>query len=153
MSKETHYDMFKKYLTLINSKIIVNHIYDYCNEYAEDNNCQILLDEIIETKISFFLDVLGKNDYLKTAIKDKIINPSNVCYMNQEDIEPDKYKHILEKRELEEYRRNNQATSNAFKCKKCGESKCQVTQKQTRAGDEPATTFVNCMECGFMFKF
>ena len=30
---------------------------------------------------------------------------------------------------------------------------CQVTQKQTRSGDEPATTFVECIECGFMFKF
>ena len=73
--------------------------------------------------------------------------------MNKEELEPDKYKHILDKKKLEEYRKNNQATSNAFKCNKCGESRCQVTQKQTRSGDEPATTFVECMECGFMFKF
>ena len=29
--------------------------------------------------------------------------------MNQEDIEPDKQENILEKKQLEEYRRNNQA--------------------------------------------
>ena len=49
---------------------------------------------------------MTKNDYIKDSIKDKSIDPSKVCYMNQEDIEPEKYKHILEK-ELEEYRKNN----------------------------------------------
>ena len=111
------------------------------------------MDEITNTKISFFLEILNKNNYLKDSIKDKKIDPSMVCYMGQEEIEPSKYKHIMEKKELEEYRINNQATSNAFKCKKCGERKCQVTQKQTRSGDEPATTYVTCMECGYLFKF
>jgi DNA-directed RNA polymerase subunit M/transcription elongation factor TFIIS len=152
-SKENHYKMFSKIIGKNNSTIFVDHLYAYCEEYAENNNCSFLLDEIINTKVSFFQEVMTKNNYIKDSIKDKIINPSKLCYMNQEDIEPDKYKHILEKRELEEYRKNNQATSDAFKCKKCGERKCQVTQKQTRSGDEPATTFVECIECGYMFKF
>tara|TARA_Y100000591_G_scaffold319935_1_gene332626 strand:+ start:28377 stop:28841 length:465 start_codon:yes stop_codon:yes gene_type:complete len=151
--KENNYKLFSKILGKKNSTIFVDNLYNYCNEYAENNNCIFLLDEIIQTKISFFNEIMTKSDYLKDSIKNKIIDPAKICYMNQEDIEPDKYKQILEKRELEEYRRNNQATSDAFKCKKCGERRCQVTQKQTRSGDEPATTYVECMECGYMFKF
>lgn len=152
-SKEEHYKFFSKIIGKKNSMIFVDNLYKYCNEYAENNYCTFLLEDIINTKISFFQEVMTKNNYIKDSIKNKNIDPSKLCYMNQEDIEPDKYKNILEKKQLEEYRRNNQATSNAFKCKKCGERKCQVTQKQTRSGDEPATTFVECIECGYMFKF
>jgi len=151
--KEEHYEIFTKILGEKNTTIMVDHIYLYCNDYAENNNCIFLLDDIIQTKISFLREIMIKNNYLKDSIKNKTIDPSKICYVNQENIEPDKYKQILEKRELEEYRRNNQATSNAFKCKKCGERRCQVTQKQTRSGDEPATTYVECMECGYTFKF
>ena len=151
--KDKNYKIFTKIIGKKNSTIFVDHLYTYCNEYAENNNCQFLLDEIIQTKISFFQEIMTNDNFIKDSIKNKSIDPSKICYMNQEDIEPNKYKHILEKRELEEYRKNNQATSDAFKCKKCGERRCQVTQKQTRSGDEPATTYVECMECGFMFKF
>lgn len=151
--KNDYYKTFSKILGKKNSPIFVDHLYEYCNDYAENNNCLFLLDEIISTKINLFLELFNKNDFLKSEIKKKHIDVSHICYLKQEDIDPEKYKSILEKKELEEYRRNNQATSDAFKCKKCGERKCQVTQKQTRSGDEPATTYVECMECGFLFKF
>ena len=32
--------------------------------------------------------------------------------------------------------------STAFTCAKCKKSNCQVSQQQTRSGDEPPTTFV-----------
>jgi DNA-directed RNA polymerase subunit M/transcription elongation factor TFIIS len=152
ISKDTQ-QIFEKYISKKNTKKLTEHIINYCNKYSENNNCEYLLQDIINTKISYFSSIFEKNNYLKNSIKNKLIDPSNICYLNQEVIEPERYKHILEKKELEEYRKNNQATSNAYKCKKCGETKCQVTQKQTRSGDEPATTFVNCMECGFLFKF
>ena len=152
-SSDIYINKFTKILGKKNSKIFIENLYLFCNEYAENNNCIFLLDDIIQTKITFFEDIMTKNNYLKDSIKNKTIDPAKLCYMNQEDLEPNKYKNIIERKKLEEYRRNNQATSDAFKCKKCGESRCQVTQKQTRSGDEPATTFVKCMECGFMFKF
>ena len=54
---------------------------------------------------------------------------------------------------IEEYKKNNKAGSSAFTCVKCKKSRCEVSQKQTRAGDEPPTTFVTCLECGHTFKF
>ena len=54
---------------------------------------------------------------------------------------------------LRNVKKNNKTGSSRFTCAKCKKSKCEVTQKQTRAGDEPPTTFVTCLECGHMFKF
>jgi transcription elongation factor S-II len=42
--------------------------------------------------------------------------------------------------------------STAFECKKCKKKNSEITQKQTRAGDEPPTTFITCLECGNSFK-
>lgn len=144
---------FEKYMSKKNLTIFKDHLLQFCNEYSIENDCVFLLQEIIDTKISYFLGIFNKNNYLKDLIKKKEIDVSKICYLKKEFLEPDKYKHIIEKKEIEAFRKNNQATSDAYKCKKCGESKCQVTQKQTRSGDEPATTFVECMECGYLFKF
>ena len=73
--------------------------------------------------------------------------------MSPDELNPDKYDKINRKKELEEYKKNNQATSSVFECRKCKNRKCQVVQRQTRAADEPATTIVTCMECGYEFSF
>ena len=73
--------------------------------------------------------------------------------MKPEELNPDNFEKIIKKKELEQYKKKNRATTNAFKCSKCKQRKCTVEEKQTRSGDEPATTFVTCMECGHQFKF
>ena len=40
-----------------------------------------------------------------------------------------------------------------FKCPKCKNRESWVEQKQTRAGDEPMTTFVTCVKCKHVQKF
>ena len=52
-----------------------------------------------------------------------------------------------------EQREKNIVYSDAYKCFKCGESKCKITQAQTRSADEPMTTFVVCVVCHNTFKF
>ena len=73
--------------------------------------------------------------------------------MKPEELNPDKYENIIKKREMEEYKKKNTSGTSVFVCSKCKKSNCQVSQKQTRAGDEPPTTFVTCLECGYTFKF
>ena len=51
-----------------------------------------------------------------------------------------------------EYKKNNMAATNLYKCYKCGERKCQVMQMQTRSADEPMTNFVTCLVCHNNFK-
>ncbi|KAK4773387.1 hypothetical protein SAY87_028406 [Trapa incisa] len=45
------------------------------------------------------------------------------------------------------------ATTNQFKCGRCGQRKCSYYQMQTRSADEPMTTYVTCVKCNHRWKF
>ncbi|XP_078445509.1 transcription elongation factor TFIIS-like [Wolffia australiana] len=45
------------------------------------------------------------------------------------------------------------ATTDQFKCGRCGKRKTTYYQLQTRSADEPMTTFVTCVECNNHWKF
>ncbi|XP_010252041.1 PREDICTED: transcription elongation factor TFIIS-like isoform X2 [Nelumbo nucifera] len=45
------------------------------------------------------------------------------------------------------------ATTDQFKCGRCGQRKCTYYQMQTRSADEPMTTFVTCVNCNHHWKF
>jgi len=47
----------------------------------------------------------------------------------------------------------NVATTDMFRCGKCGQRKCTYYQMQTRSADEPMTTFVRCTVCPNRWKF
>jgi len=88
------------------------------------------------------------NDDLVQAVKTKKIDPATIAGLSPQELNPEKYEKIQKKKDLEEFNKNNQATTDIFKCSKCKNRKCKVSEKQTRAADEPATTFVECTECG-----
>jgi DNA-directed RNA polymerase subunit M/transcription elongation factor TFIIS len=130
-------------------------IYNYSKEYAEVQDTPYLLQQIYDDKAQQILcQILNQeSDYLTKAIKNKKIDPTKIAFMKPEELDPEKYESLIKKREMEEYKKNNTSGSSAFTCVKCKKARCQVTQKQTRAGDEPPTTFVSCLECGHTFKF
>jgi DNA-directed RNA polymerase subunit M/transcription elongation factor TFIIS len=136
-------------------KTIEKSIYDFSVEYATIQDSLFLLEAIYEDKADQILKLLSNSEsnYLIIAIKDKKIDAKKIAFMKPEELDPEKYESIIKKREMEEYKKNNTAGSTAFTCVKCKKSRCRVTQKQTRAGDEPPTTFVTCLECGHTFKF
>ncbi|WOL16328.1 hypothetical protein Cni_G25115 [Canna indica] len=45
------------------------------------------------------------------------------------------------------------ATTDQFKCGRCGQRKTTYYQMQTRSADEPMTTFVTCVNCNNHWKF
>lgn len=45
------------------------------------------------------------------------------------------------------------ATTDQFKCGRCGQRKCTYYQMQTRSADEPMTTYVTCVNCNNHWKF
>ena len=109
---------------------------------------------IYESKIEEITILLkDKEIYLLKAIKEGVINVSNIGFMKPTELNPDKYNHIINKKKKEEDKINNIATSSVYTCKKCRKNRCQVTQRQTRSADEPATIFVKCMECSHEFSF
>jgi len=136
------------------SNQIEQSIYDFTIDYATVQETPYLVEQIYESKIDEIMNLLkDKEIYLVKAINEGVINVSNIGFMNPVELNPDKYNHIINKKKKEEDKLNNQATSTVYTCKKCKKNKCQVTQRQTRAADEPATTFVKCIECGYEFSF
>ena len=134
---------------------IEKSIYNFSLQYAECNDTPFLIDSIYENKSNEIISLLDNKEskYLINSLVDDSIDPENLAFMKPEELNPEKYEEIIKKRELEEYKKNNAKGSNVFKCVKCKKSNCQITQKQTRAGDEPPTTFVTCLECSHTFKF
>jgi DNA-directed RNA polymerase subunit M/transcription elongation factor TFIIS len=151
-------DIEKQIAKVLGDKIakdVEDSIYKYSKEYAEIQDTPYLLQQIYDDKAQQILCQLlnQESDYLIKALKSKKINGAKIAFMKPEELDPEKYESIIKKREMEEYKKNNTSGTSAFTCVKCKKSRCQVSQKQTRAGDEPPTTFVTCLECGHTFKF
>ena len=147
-------DTIKKLKDIVNLdddflKAIEQSISDFAIEYATVNETIFLVDEIYNTKLEEIISALCKAPNLITTIEDA----KKIALLKPEQLNPESYEKIQKKKEFEEYKKNDIKSSSAFKCSKCKKRKCSVTQKQTRAGDEPATTFVSCLECGHQYSF
>ena len=137
------------------SSKIEESIFKFSVDYASVNETPYLLEQIYDTKVDDLMKLINdtENDYLLKAIKNDKINLEKIAFMKSEELNPEKYDKIIKKKSIEQDKIDNQATSNVYECKKCKNRKCSVTQRQTRAADEPATTFVKCMECGYEWAF
>lgn len=154
-SRDNFISKLKKIISESNAKKIEISVLNFSKEYAMTNDTPYLLDSIYDNKVDEILAQLQnkESDYLVKTIKNNAINLDKIAYMKPEELNPDKYDSIIKKQQMTEYKKNNTEGSNIFTCSKCKKSKCSVSTKQTRAGDEPPTTFVNCLECGHTFKF
>ena len=147
-NKLTKYIKIKEIYTKIEESI-----YNYSVEYANTNNTPFLLENIYDTKQIEILSLLETSNYILTLISNDKFDILKIAYLKPEELNPEAYENIIKKAELEDYKKNNKVGSNIFTCSKCKKANCTVVQKQTRAGDEPPTTFVTCLECGNVFRF
>ena len=143
----------KKISEIIENKIakeIEDSIYKFSKEYTEMNDLPYLLDSIYSDKFNEIFNLLinKKSTFLIKALKEGKIDASKIALMRPDELNPEKYDTIIKKKELEENKKKNQATSSTHKCPKCKERNSTVTQKQTRAADEPATIYIECKTCG-----
>ncbi|CAN1142010.1 Transcription elongation factor TFIIS [Linum perenne] len=86
------------------------------------------------------------------------VKPEMVITMTPEDMASDERKQEIEQikqKALFESERGGpaKATTDQFKCGRCGERKCTYYQMQTRSADEPMTTYVTCVNCDNHWKF
>lgn len=139
------------------AKQIEKSIYNFTENNIDSDTPSFLFQSIYESKSNDIInEINNKNsDYLLKAIKSKppTININEIAFLKPEELNPDKYENIIKRKEMEEYRKNNKVGSSAFTCVKCKKSNCSVTTRQTRAGDEPPTIFVECLECNNIFKY
>ena len=138
-----------KYMNEEFATLVEESIKKFSQEYADDNNSLDMIEPIYESKYVEIMNVLKLNPKI---VKDKEF-ALKLAFLKDKDLNPDKYKDILRKKEIEEYKKNEVKGSDTFQCPTCKKSNCKITEKQTRAGDEPATTYVECLHCGNKFTF
>ena len=135
------------------AKDIEQSIYIFSQKYADDNGTPFLLENIYGSKADEILNLLNNKNlmFIIQAIKKGNIDPKKIAFMKPAELNPDKFKDIIKKKEVEEMRLNDKGSTSTFECKKCKKSKTSVVEKQVRSGDEPATLFITCLECGHVF--
>ena len=158
IDKDSREKFIKKLIKILSKEVSENieiSVYNFSQEYAEINDTPFLIQSIYDDKSNDIICLISNENskYLVKSLKDKTIDSKKLAFLKPEELNPEKYEQLIKKKEFEEYKKNNASSSNAFTCTKCKKSRCQVSQKQVRAGDEPPTTFVDCLECGFRFKF
>ncbi|ERN04195.1 hypothetical protein AMTRI_Chr08g168260 [Amborella trichopoda] len=86
------------------------------------------------------------------------IKPENLINMTPEEMASDQRKrenNQIKEKALFECQREGapKATTDQFRCGRCGQRKTTYHQLQTRSADEPMTTFVTCVNCNNHWKF
>ncbi|EHA8586727.1 transcription elongation factor TFIIS [Cocos nucifera] len=100
----------------------------------------------------------AKNPDLRRRVLLGLVKPEKLVEMTPEEMASDgrklENKQIKEKALFECERGGApKATTDQFKCGRCGQRKCTYYQLQTRSADEPMTTFVTCVNCNNHWKF
>ncbi len=134
------------------SEKIDGGIYGFADSYSESQGTPFLIENIYQEKFDEILCLLNSNKGLQEMIKKGDIKAEELAFMKSHELNPDKYEKINKKREIEEKNRKDKPTTDLFLCPKCKKRRCTVSEKQTRRGDEPATSFIDCLECGHSWR-
>lgn len=133
------------------AKSIEHSIYHFSKDYAETNETPFLEEQIYSSKSEELLKVIGSNlQFIINSIKTKKIDPNMIGTMKISDLDMKQYSDIINKKAMDDKLMNPVGT-NIFECKKCKKRNTVVVEKQVKSGDEPATQFITCLECGNVF--
>jgi len=98
---------------------------------------------------------LTKHDILLEQLKNETIKPQDIAFMTHYEMFPEKWKTMLiakSEKDKGKFETNIEASTDTFTCRKCRGNKTTYYQLQIRSADEPATTFINCIDCGNKWK-
>jgi len=88
------------------------------------------------------------------------VSPDDVATMKEADMASDALKRLrqeternaIDARRSDWDKEHGAGATDEFKCHKCKKRRCTYFQKQTRSSDEPMTTFITCLECGYRWR-
>ena len=143
----------KKSVSLEDSIFKFSILYTISNLLLKEISMSIYNDKVYELLCNLDSDNKIFNKQLLLDIKsNKDDYIKNIPYMQSHELNKEAWDKIVKKLKLKEHKKYNIAATDAYKCGKCGEKQCKVTQMQTRSADEPMTVFVTCLVCGNTFK-
>ena len=150
---------------LLENKMIINlekGIYNYTIQEAIRRKLirkwknryflQIYLDKFRTIYNNLKSDNIVQNKYLLEKVQNGEIKPRNLAFMSHQEMFPEKWKEMIEKKIKRDTHEAVSMATDEFKCFKCRKRKCSYYQLQTRSADEPMTTFVSCLNCGNNWK-
>jgi DNA-directed RNA polymerase subunit M/transcription elongation factor TFIIS len=126
-------------------------VYVAINDIFTDFITPIYSDKANDITVNINGDPIINNTTLKDMLLVEKINPHYVAFMSPQQIHPLRWKTILDKKKLIEFKQANQRTTDLYKCGKCGERKMKISQFQTRGADEAAKIFITCVVCYNVF--
>ena len=154
----------KKLFKIIKNKSKINLIEKSINNFSIDY-CKTSLSEVYSeqlkliyySKLNTLLNNLDKrsnigNTYLYEQVMDDKIDLSKIAYLTPEELFPEKWRKIKELIINKDKINNTVSYTEEFECFKCGCNKTTFFQLQTRSGDEPMTTFIECSNCKNKWK-
>lgn len=92
-----------------------------------------------------------ENKTLLPMIKESGLNPFFVPFFKPDQLHPERWQTIKEKKKFEEETEKNLATTDIYTCKKCKDKRFKITEIQIRSIDESSSKFCCCMTCGYTF--
>ena len=95
-----------------------------------------------------------KNPRILESIKTNELLPQTFVFMTHQEMDPDHWKELLDKKRILEANTDTTLVANTdmFTCKKCRSTNCNYYTMQTRSADEPETIFITCIDCGKHWK-
>ncbi len=92
-----------------------------------------------------------ENTTLLPMIKENGLNPFFVPFLKPDQMHPERWRTIKEKKKNEEETKNSFATTDLYTCKKCKDKRFKITEIQLRSIDEASNRLLTCMTCHFTF--
>jgi transcription elongation factor S-II len=136
-------------------------IFNYSIEEAKNRkvirkwNNQMFLVIYLDKFRSVFMNLTKKKSKILKSLLKNEFKPHELATMTHQEIEPEKWKEIIEmkiKRDKSATTIDLSAATDMYTCSRCNKSKCTYYQMQTRSADEPMTTFITCLCCGKNWK-
>lgn len=157
-------DIRKKYLARLEEYIPHEYakktelgIYHYAKQYCESQGeCTVLAKSIYKLKANdIIFNIKDDNPTMANrieSIKNGKYNAYNLAYLRPEELNPDPWEEIINRRDKTEYTLNHLSTVTWKKCRDCKTDQYKHWKEQTRSADEPMTSFYQCKECGRTYR-
>lgn len=140
------------------SKPIEEYIYEWVIKELGSEKSP-LFRKIYLTKICSVYSNLDPKSYignqnLLKQLKDNEKSSNEIVNGKPWELCPEKWEELLlRSKATQKFISESEVATDQFICGKCKMNKCSYSQAQIRSADEPMTTFVKCLNCGYKWNF